>query len=148
MHRSAVAAGGALGALARHGVGVLAVTFGGGAFPWSTLAVNVSGAWTLGLLMSLLPATSIRPDIRVGLTIGFCGGFTTFSTLAHETVTLARAGDLPSAIGYITISLVLGVAGMVGGIATGTALSRRRRSAASHPLSSIAPAAREAEDGQ
>lgn len=148
MHRSAVAAGGALGALARHGVGVLAVTFGGGAFPWSTLAVNVSGAWALGLLMSLLPATSIRPAVRVGLTIGFCGGYTTFSTFAHETVTLARAGNLPSAIGYVGVSLVLGVAGMVGGMATGAALSRRRRSAVSHSLSPTAPAGREAEDGQ
>jgi fluoride exporter len=148
MYRSAVAAGGALGALARHGVGVVATTFVGAVFPWGTLAVNVCGSWVLGLLMSLLPATSVRPVVRVGLTIGFCGGFTTFSTFAHETVTLARAGDLPSAIGYVGASVVLGVTGMAGGMATGAVLTRGRRSAASYRLGPKAPSAREAEDGQ
>jgi fluoride exporter len=148
MYRSAVAAGGALGALARHGVGVVVTTFAGAAFPWGTLAVNVCGSWVLGVLMSLLPATSVRPAVRVGLTIGFCGGFTTFSTFAHETVALAQAGEHPSAVGYVGASLLLGVMGMAGGMATGAMLTRERRGAASSRLDPQAPPARETEDAQ
>jgi len=156
MHRLAVAVGGAVGAMARHGVGMFATALGGAALPWSTLAVNVCGSWALGLFMWLLPATAITPAVRVGLTIGFCGGFTTFSTFAQETVMLARAGDLPFALGYVGASVLFGVAGTMGGMATGALLTRQRRSAparrsalgAHHAraTSSEAPSAHEAED--
>jgi CrcB protein len=81
-----IAIGGAAGSLARYGTAVL---FAGPpdrtAFPWGTFAANLIGCLLVGYVNGLLLEKVIRPEMRFLLTIGFIGGFTTFSTFGYET---------------------------------------------------------------
>jgi len=62
--------------------------------PYGTLAVNIGGSFLLGLLMTFgLRSALLAPDIRIGLTVGFMGGFTTFSTFSYETLRLLEDGS-------------------------------------------------------
>lgn len=105
----AVAAGGALGTLARAGIAELVPTTAG-RFPWGTFAVNVTGAFLLGVLVTLIVGG--RADERLlrpfALT-GFLGGYTTFSTYVVEADRLARAGHPGLASVYALGSVVAGV---------------------------------------
>ena len=94
---------GALGVLARYGVG-LAV--GTRSFPWSTLAINLVGSFLLGLVLG---ADRFSPDVRVAVTVGFLGAFTTFSTFAFEATDLVRDGRAPAAAAYVAASVVIGL---------------------------------------
>ncbi len=87
----AVFVGGGLGALSRFGIGALAARWLPGArLPWGTFAVNVVGCFVLGALVPLFAARAQWPAaVRVGVTTGFLGGLTTFSTFGQETVALA-----------------------------------------------------------
>jgi protein CrcB len=112
----AVAAGGALGTLARYTAdrGLPAETT---AFPWSTFLVNVSGSFVLGAILTLIverwsPTRFVRPFAA----IGFCGGFTTFSTFAVEIVQRGQHDRIGLAIAYLVASLVVGLAAAVAGI--------------------------------
>jgi CrcB protein len=100
-----VALGGAAGACARFGV---SRAWGGrDGFPWATFAVNVAGSLALGALLATLPPGSER--MRAGLAVGFCGGFTTFSTFSHETLVLLQRGSPAPALAYAAGSVVAGV---------------------------------------
>ena len=119
---SAIVVGGALGTLARYGVARALVADNAG-FPWATLAVNVTGSFVLGLAVTAIvvrwPGDRwLRPLVAVG----FCGGFTTFSTFALELDQRARAGHIALAVVYLTVTLVAGVAAAL----AGTALARVR----------------------
>lgn len=114
---AAIAAGGALGTLARYGTERTLVPDPTG-FPWATFTVNVVGSLLLGLIMTLVverwpPTRYVRPFAA----IGFCGGFTTFSTLAVEVAQRAQHGRVGLAVGYLVASLVAGVAAAVLGMA-------------------------------
>lgn len=89
-----IAAGGALGALSRYGVGRLLAPVSG-AFPWGTLAVNVVGCVLLLVAGALLQGAAV---LGPAATIGFVGAFTTFSTFQVETVTLADVSPLRAAL--------------------------------------------------
>lgn len=111
-----VAAGGALGALARHGLEVAWPVPAGG-FPWVTLAVNVAGCAALGTVMELLarlaaPHRLLRPFLGTGL----LGGFTTFSMYAVETRELLAAGRPGLAAAYVVGTLVGALAAVWAGI--------------------------------
>jgi fluoride exporter len=112
---AAIAVGGALGTLARYGV-ERAVVGSAAGFPWATFAVNVSGSFLLGLIMTLVverwpPTRFVRPFAA----IGFCGGFTTFSTVTVETAQRAQHGHIALAVGYVVATLVAGfVAAVLG----------------------------------
>jgi CrcB protein len=96
-----VSAGGILGALGRHGIGLLAPTAPGG-FPWSTFAINVAGCAAIGILMVF--ATEVWSPhrlIRPFLTVGVLGGFTTFSAYAAEARDLLAIGAVGVAVGYV-----------------------------------------------
>lgn len=85
---------GALGCMSRYLVSGWVYAFAGRGLPYGTLAVNVIGSFLLGLLMETgLRSTLLSPDLRVGLTIGFMGGFTTFSTFSLETIRLFEEGS-------------------------------------------------------
>ncbi len=105
-----VAAGGALGALARYGVSrTMAET--GGDFPVATLAVNLTGALALGYLsVYLVDRANVPLEWRNGINGGFIGAYTTFSTMSLEAVRLAEGGRPLLAGGYLVVSLAAGLA--------------------------------------
>lgn len=109
----AVALGGAAGSAARFVLGGLVQQRTGSSFPVGTLLVNVSGSLLLGWLMEYALATpAVSREVRVLLTTGFCGGFTTFSTFSYETVKLIEDGDYRRAGLYVGLSVVVSLAGM------------------------------------
>jgi fluoride exporter len=125
-----IAVGGALGSLARWGVGAL-IPWDGQGFPWATFVENVSGALALGVLMVLLldvwpPRRYVRPFVGVGL----LGGYTTFSTYMLEARDLLASDQVPLALAYLGGSLVAGLLAVWTGIALArlvVGLSQRRR---------------------
>ena len=111
-----VAAGGAAGACARYGLS-RAFPVGAGHFPTTTLAINLSGAFLLGLLLEALARRgSAEHWLRVLIGIGVLGAFTTFSTLADETAQLLHDGETGTAVAYVGASLAGGVAAVVLGL--------------------------------
>lgn len=115
-----VAAGGALGALARYGISD-AFPVAPGRFPATTFAINVSGAFVLGALLEwLVRHRTIDHWARFLLGVGVLGAFTTFSTFATEIVELGRDGHGLLAATYATVSVLAGLAAvLLGLIATG-----------------------------
>ena len=102
-------AAGFVGTLARYFLQGLVQTNAGSAFPFGTLVVNVSGCFALGLFNGLFTDRFlIDPQWRICFTIGFCGAFTTFSTLVFETVQLASGRELFLAAANVIASLALG----------------------------------------
>jgi fluoride exporter len=115
-----VALGGALGSVARYGVGALAAQLLGPAFPWGTLLVNVTGSFLIALVMHLaLTGTGISLEMRIFLTTGIMGGFTTYSSFNYETLALLnqRAYWLAglNLAGTVLGCLVAGVLGLAAG---------------------------------
>jgi CrcB protein len=103
-----VAAGGALGAVARHLVTVaFAERFGAG-WPWGTLFINVSGCALISLLLGAGSGRMAESSLRYLLPIGFVGAYTTFSTYEYETLRLLELGRGASALAYVVASNVLG----------------------------------------
>lgn len=107
----AVAIGGALGAVTRYLIAVKLYGSLGIGFPWGTLAVNVAGSLMLGVILALIEVRgTFSPEVRTGITVGFIGGLTTFSTFIFEDWQFLREGDLLRACFYVGISLALGLA--------------------------------------
>jgi fluoride exporter len=105
----AVAAGGALGSLARFWLAAAMTALTGPRFPWGTLLINVVGSAIIGLVAAatLTPArVAMHPDLRVFLMVGICGGFTTFSAFSLQTLELLQSGDIWPAACYIMGSIV------------------------------------------
>ncbi|WP_411081441.1 FluC/FEX family fluoride channel [Streptomyces sp. cmx-18-6] len=126
---AAVAAGGALGALARYGALVLWPTPGGG-FPWTVFAVNVSGCALIGVLMVLTVERGRvrRPLVRPFLGVGVLGGFTTFSTYAADVSGLLVRQELVAALAYMAATVVAALAAVwAGAVATRRLLDLRAR---------------------
>jgi CrcB protein len=117
-----VAVAGALGALARYGVGA-AINHRFTNFPWGTLVVNITGSSLLGLLFVVLTERSTASAaLRSALTIGFVGAYTTFSTFSFETVRLLEDGALGYAAWNVLASVMIGLGAAWLGIATGRVL--------------------------
>ncbi len=127
-----VVCGGALGAAAREAVGQ-ALPTAQGAFPVATLVVNLGGAFILGLLLEVLVRAGDdhgwRRRARLLGGTGFCGAFTTYSTLALETVQLVRRSDAVLATAYLAASVTGGLLAAAAGITVGAARYRARTAA-------------------
>jgi fluoride exporter len=115
-----VALGGALGSVARYWMTNAVALLTGPRFPWSTILINVSGSFVIGLFAYLttpfgrIPASS---DMRAFVIVGICGGFTTFSAFSLQTLELARNGDWLAVAGNIVLSVVLCLAAVWAGYA-------------------------------
>lgn len=101
----AVAIGGVLGTLARYGLG-LAVPHAAHTFPWSTVLINVSGCFAIGILMAIIlswpePPRLVRPFFGVGV----LGGYTTYSTFATDIVGLGDSDRVGSAAAYLAVTV-------------------------------------------
>ena len=120
----AIAIAGALGALARYGLdGVVSRRLTSSAFPWGTFVVNVSGAFVLGLLMTLMTEQlTTAPWLRSALTIGLLGAYTTFSTLSYETYRLLEDGAVGLAAANMVGSMAAGLLAVYLGVVAGRAL--------------------------
>ncbi|HEX5437266.1 MAG TPA: fluoride efflux transporter CrcB [Gemmatimonadaceae bacterium] len=113
-----VALGSAVGGALRFALGGLVQRLTEGIFPLGTLFVNISGSFLMGFLMRYaLASPAISPEVRVLLTTGLCGGYTTFSTFSYETLGMLEDGDYRRAAVYMGLSLVLSLAGMFLGFA-------------------------------
>jgi fluoride exporter len=114
----AVAVGGAFGSVARYLISSWSIARFGAAFPWGTFAINVSGSFLIGVVFGLAAArTEMSPYLRVFLTTGILGGYTTFSAFAFETYTLGAEGAYLRGTAYALGSVVLGVIAAYAGIA-------------------------------
>ncbi|MFF4618443.1 fluoride efflux transporter CrcB [Nonomuraea jabiensis] len=113
---AAIAAGGALGALARFGL-QSALPSGPADFPWATFLVNVSGCLLIGVLMVVI--TEVRPAhrlVRPFLGVGVLGGYTTFSTYAVDIQRAVATGAPLTGLVYLAATLVAALAGVVAGM--------------------------------
>jgi fluoride exporter len=105
---AAVAAGGAIGSVARFALSSFVAFRVTALFPVGTLLINVVGSFILGVLMQMsLTSTSITPELRLFLTTGLCGGFTTFSTFSYETIALVDNGKMAMAGLYVGLSVAV-----------------------------------------
>lgn len=123
-----VAAGGTIGTALRQGLLLLAPDLE--RFPITTFAINLAGAFALGVLLEVLarsgPDEGRRRSVRLLVGTGVLGGFTTYSALATATAVLAVTGLAGWAVAYALGTVVLGGAMSVAGIALGGAIARRR----------------------
>ena len=114
-----VAAGGALGAVARYGIGLGAVRlFPAAQWPWGTLAVNVAGGLLMGLLAGWLAfrGGAHAESLRLFAAVGVVGGFTTFSAFSLETALMIERRQLAMAGGYVAASVILSIAALFLGL--------------------------------
>lgn len=117
--------GAGLGGVARHAVGGWVQSAGGGAFPWSTLLINVTGSLLLAALYAAVEGSAAAPQWRAFLGVGVLGGYTTFSTFSLDALRLLQAGESGRALLYVTGSVVLSLAGAALGLRAGAMLLER-----------------------
>lgn len=106
-----VGAGSFFGGILRYGGGLIIGKFfsGTSSFPWHTLLINLSGCFLLGLLNGYFVRGWAHHDLRLALTAGLCGGFTTFSTFSQESMSMLRSGAWLCGGSYIAVSVLVGL---------------------------------------
>ncbi len=105
-----IALGGAVGTALRFIVSGFTHKLAGSAFPWGTLAVNLTGCYVIGFLWELFDRSAVSPTIRLAVLVGVLGGYTTFSSFGVETLNLMRDGEYKMAAYNVLASNVLGIA--------------------------------------
>jgi CrcB protein len=116
--------GGAAGTGARYLLSGWLLRTAGPGFPWGTLAVNVTGSFLLGLIMQVALATDlISPTLRLALSTGVMGGFTTYSTFNYETLQYLQRNEWPAAFANVAATLLVCLAAGALGVLTGRLLA-------------------------
>ena len=121
-----VAIGGALGTVARFWLGNAMALAVGSAFPWGTLLINVIGSFVIsffGMLTGASHRFALPNEARLFVTVGLCGGFTTFSSFSLQTVELVRTGQAGRAGIYVAASVILCLAACAAGFWTAAVLN-------------------------
>ena len=99
---------GAFGCVSRYLMSGWVYSAAGNALPYGTLVVNLTGSFLLGLIMEASQhSTLLSPELRIGITVGLMGGFTTFSTFSLETVRLLEEGSFGSAGANILLNVLV-----------------------------------------
>lgn len=111
-----VAVCGVFGVLARYGID-RAFAFGSGSSPFVTMGINMAGCFLAGLIFTLGQREILTEELQVGLLVGFCGGFTTFSAYALHAMRLLEMGFVRPAILSFVLSPIFGLVALVAGIA-------------------------------
>ncbi len=114
--------GGILGTVSRYLLQGWIQTRTGTAFPIGTLVINLAGSLVLGFVIRYATgSTVVSPEVRAGLTIGFCGAFTTMSTFSYESMTLLADGE------YFRAALYMGgtIGGCLAAVVAGTIIAER-----------------------
>lgn len=117
--------GAGLGGVARHAVGGWIQTASAGAFPWSTLLINVTGSLLLAALYAMVEGSAAAPQWRAFLGVGVLGGYTTFSTFSVDALRLLQAGEAGRALLYVAGSVVLSLAAAALGLRAGAIFLER-----------------------
>ena len=118
-----IGAGGLLGACSRHLFGVWVVSRLGLSNPVGTMVINVTGSFLLALFLGWsLRQGLLAPQVRLFVSVGFCGAFTTFSTFAYESIALAREGQWLAMAGNVLGNNLLCLAGVFLGLALASRL--------------------------
>jgi CrcB protein len=113
----AVALGGALGSVARYLVGIGSGKLFGISFPWGTLIINVTGSALIGMFIGLFATKWDLPQAaRIFLTVGVCGGYTTFSTFSLDAWYLIERGEIGASLAYMMASVVFSVGALIGAL--------------------------------
>jgi CrcB protein len=105
-----VAAGGALGSVARYWLALLVLRATGSGFPWGTVLINITGSFVIGYFAIVSAAGGRMPapeSARAFVIAGLCGGFTTFSAFSLQTIELLRAGQGMRALANVAASVTL-----------------------------------------
>lgn len=84
-------------------------------FPWATFTVNLVGSFLIGLFYALSARFNLSPELRLLLTAGFCGGFTTFSTFSNDGMTLLKGGFYGTFLVYTLLSIAIGLIAVAAG---------------------------------
>jgi CrcB protein len=121
-----IALGGAFGAVARYGLSGWVQSFLDTTFPMGTLVVNVLGSFVLGLSLPFFASLAWSAELRTLVTIGFLGAFTTYSTFSYEAVVLLEGGEWARGGLYMGGSLLLGLVGILGGMALASFILQAR----------------------
>lgn len=123
-----IAIGSAIGGVGRYLLGGVVQRLSGGTFPIGTLIINITGSFLLGLLYRYsADSAAISPEVRAMLTIGVCGGYTTFSSFSYEAVRMFEDGQFGRALAYVGLSVGLCLGGTLLGIVAGRELVALRR---------------------
>lgn len=110
----AVALGGAIGSVSRYLVGIGAGELFGRNFPWGTLIINVTGSFLIGAFVGLFATRwDLSQPMRIFLTVGICGGYTTFSTFSLDTYYLIERGQTWPSFAYMVASVALSVGALI-----------------------------------
>lgn len=115
-----VGIGGALGAMARYGIGL---SIGVRDFPWATLAINLVGTFVLAAVLGAGGESRLGISATNFIAVGVLGGFTTFSAFGYETLTMLRDDRVIAAVGYVGVSVAGGLLAAVVGYSLGRLLS-------------------------
>jgi CrcB protein len=121
-----VAAGSALGGMARYWCSGFIAERAGEAFPWGTLVINILGSFVIGVFGGLTGPDGrflVTPDVRIFVMVGLCGGYTTFSAFSLQTLTLMQAGEWARAGANVLLSVVLCLIAVWLGVAAAGAIN-------------------------
>ena len=108
--------GGFIGSIARYLVSRLNLSWNFHSIPMGTLTVNIAGSLLIGFMLGIfINSNLLHSNLRLFLVVGFCGGFTTFSSFTNENFMLIQNGQYLSALIYISGSVILGILSVYAG---------------------------------
>ncbi len=118
-----VALGGALGSMARFWLANTIAVLTGSTFPWGTLLINIVGSFVISFFGLFTARFGIPYEARIFVTVGLCGGFTTFSSFSIQTIELIKTGQPARALLYVAASVALCLTACTLGFLTANALT-------------------------